>query len=129
MPAERKRIGLREVRALRPGEIAWDAAAPGFGARRQKGLAISYFVFFRTRGRRQRWFTIGRHGAPWTPDTARDEARRLLGEVVAGHDPAAAKQAAREALTVAELCDRYLAEMRSGRLLTRRGEPKRPSTV
>jgi integrase len=127
--AERKRIGLREVRALRPGEIAWDTAVPGFGARRQRGPAISYFVFYRTRDGRQRWFTIGRHGAPWTPDTARDEARRLLGEVVAGHDPAAAKQAAREALTVAELCDRYLAEMRSGRLLTRRGEPKRPSTV
>jgi len=41
---------------------------------------------------RQRWLTIGLHGAPWTPDTARDEARRLLGEVVKGHDPAAAKE-------------------------------------
>ena len=26
--AERKRIGLREVRALGPGEIVWDAAVP-----------------------------------------------------------------------------------------------------
>jgi integrase len=30
---------------------------------------------------------------------------------------------------MAEICDLYLAEMRAGRLLTRRGEPKRPSTV
>jgi hypothetical protein len=127
--AERKRIGLREVRELEPGQVAWDAAVPGFGARRQKGAAVSYFVFYRTRDGRQRWFTIGRHGAPWTPDAARAEARRVLGEVAAGRDPAADKRAAREALTVAELCDRYLAEMRAGRLLTRRGEPKRPSTV
>ncbi len=129
MTAERKRIGLREVRELEPGQVAWDAAVPGFGARRQKGAAVSYFVFYRTRDGRQRWFTIGRHGAPWTPDAARAEARRVLGEVAAGRDPAADKRAAREALTVAELCDRYLAEMRAGRLLTRRGEPKRPSTV
>ena len=37
MAGERKRIGLREVRALGPGEEVWDAAVPGFGARRQKG--------------------------------------------------------------------------------------------
>ena len=30
---------------------------------------------------------IGRHGAPWTPDTARNEARRLLGIVANGFDP------------------------------------------
>ncbi len=64
MTAERKRIGLREVRELEPGQVAWDAAVPGFGARRQKGAAVSYFVFYRTRDGRQRWFTIGRHGAP-----------------------------------------------------------------
>lgn len=129
MAAERRRMGLREVRALGPGQIAWDAAVPGFGARRQKGTAVSYFVFYRTRDGRQRWFTIGRHGAPWTPDAAREEARRLLGEVAAGRDPAAGKRATREALSVSELCDRYLADVRAGRLLTRRGEPKRPSTA
>jgi hypothetical protein len=38
---ERKRIGLRDVRALKPGETVWDAAVPAFGARRQKGDAIA----------------------------------------------------------------------------------------
>ncbi len=36
---------------------------------------------------RQRWHTIGRHGAPWTPDQARDEAKRLLLEIARGSDP------------------------------------------
>ena len=35
---------------------------------------------YRTKEGRQRWFTIGRHGAPWTPESARLEARRLLAE-------------------------------------------------
>lgn len=42
---------------------------------------------------------IGKHGSPWTPETARAEAKRLLGEVTAGRDPATARQASRKALT------------------------------
>ena len=67
----RKRIGLREVRSLEPGEIVWDAAVAGFAARRQKGDAVAYVLKYRTAEGRQRWHTIGRHGAPWTPDKAR----------------------------------------------------------
>ena len=72
---ERKRIGLREVRALLPGEMVWDTAVTGFAGRRQKGEAVTYLVKYRTTAGRQRWHTIGRHGAPWTPETARAEAR------------------------------------------------------
>jgi hypothetical protein len=104
---QRGKIGLREVRALQPAEIVWDAAVSGFGARRQAGHAISYFLKYRSADGRQRWMTIGRHGSPWTPDTARDRAREILGEVVAGADPGGEKLAERKALTVAELCDRY----------------------
>src|SRR6266478_5231350 len=127
--ADRKRIGLREVRALRPGSEVWDSAMLGFGARRQVGEAVSYVLMYRTREGRQRRFTIGRHGTPWTPDTAREEARRLLGEIVRGGDPAAAKREAREAMTIAELCDAYLADAEAGRLLTRRGQSKKASTL
>lgn len=129
MAAERKRIGLREVRALGPNEEVWDAAVPGFGARRQRSEAIAYVLLYRTKAGRSRRLTIGRHGAPWTPDTARDEARRLLGDVSRGGDPAAEKRAAREAVTVAELCDTYIGDAEVGRLLTRRGEAKRASTL
>jgi integrase len=127
--AERKRIGLREVRCLAAGEIIWDAAVPGFGARRQRSEAVAYVLLYRTKEGRQRWHTIGRHGAPWTPDQAREEARRLLGEVVGGTDPAAEKKAMRKAATVSELCDLYWSDAEAGRLLTRRQTPKKASTL
>jgi integrase len=125
----RRRIGHREIAKLQPGGIIWDDAVVGFGARRQKSDAVAYVLIYRTQEGRQRWHTIGRHGAPWVPDTARAEARRLLGAVAGGDDPAAAKQAKRQAVTVAELCDRYLEDAASGRLLTRRKLPKKPSTI
>lgn len=128
MAGERKRIGLREVRALGPGEIGWDAAVAGFGARRQTGPAITYFVKYRTTDGRQRWQVIGRHGV-LTPDEARDKAKAILGDVVDGADPAADKMAARKAMTVAELCDLYLADAEAGRLLTRRRSAKKASTL
>lgn len=129
MATKRMRLGLREVRALQENETVWDAAVPGFGARRQRSERIAYVLFYRTREGRQRWHTIGRHGAPWTPEKAREEAKRLLGEVVEGKDPASDKQQARKAITVAELCDDYLKDAEAGRLLTRRGGTKKASTL
>jgi hypothetical protein len=127
--AERKRVGLRDVRALKLGETVWDSAVAGFGARRQTGDAVAYVLKSRTAEGRQRWYTIGRHGAPWTPDTAREEARRLLGEVAKGRDPAAEKQSQRKAETVEELCDAYWADAEAGRLMTRRRTAKKSSTL
>src|ERR1019366_5147725 len=100
---ERKRIGLREVRALQPGGMVWDPAVPGFGARRQNGAAVTYVLFYRTAEGRQRWQTIGRHGAPWTPEQAREEGRRILGGVAKGTDPAAEKSANGHGVTVGGL--------------------------
>lgn len=77
MASARKRIGLREVRALAEGEELWDATVVGFGARRQRSEAVAYVVMYRTREGRLRRFTIGRHGSPWTPETAREEAKQL----------------------------------------------------
>jgi integrase len=126
---ERKRIGLREVRALGPGEIIWDATVRGFHARRQRGPGVTYAIFYRTKEARQRWHKIGRHGAPWTPEKAREEALRILGNVADGADPAAEKRTTRRATTVAELCDAYLADAEAGRVLTRSKEPKKASTL
>ena len=88
-----EKIGQRHIKALQPGQVVWDTAVIGFGARRQRSEAVSYFVFYRTAEGRQRWHTIGRHGAPWVPDSARDKARRLLGDVARGADPAGVKKA------------------------------------
>ena len=127
--SERKSIGLKDMRELAPDQIVWDTKVAGFGARRQKSEAVSFFLFYRTGEGRQRWQTIGRWGAPWTPETARDKARELLGEVVKGSDPAAEKSRRRRAATVAELCDVYLADAEAGRLLTRNGAAKKASTL
>ncbi len=126
--ASAKRIGKREIAALQPGQIIWDRDVSGFGARRQTN-AISYVLIYRTAEGRQRWHTIGRHASPWTPDTARKEATRLLGSVACGLDPAALKQAKRSARSVAELCDIYLADAEAGRILTRRKAAKKESTL
>jgi integrase len=125
----RKRIGIRDIKALKPGQVIWDTAVTGFGARRQKGTAVVYFLFYRSAQNRQRWFTLGKHGSPWMPDTARTEAKRLLGLVAAGQDPASSKLAHRKALTVGELCDQYLADAVAGRVLKRSGVAKKVSTL
>jgi hypothetical protein len=122
------KIGLREVRGLQLGDVVWDGTLPGFGARKS-ATVVAYVLKYRTTAGRQRWLTIGRHGAPWTPDLARAEAKRLLGEVVAGRDPATEKHAKRSGVTVAELCARYLVDAEAGRLLLRSGRPKKPRTV
>ena len=66
----------------------------------------SYLVEYRPgaggRSAPKRRVTIGRHGSPWTPETARREAERILGLVASGADPAANKAALRGAPTVAE---------------------------
>jgi integrase len=125
-----RRIGKRDIAALQPGQIIWDGDVAGFGARQQtKNGAVSYVLFYRTAEGRQRWHTIGRHGSPWTPDEARTEAKRILGSVASGLDPAALKRAKRKAQSVSELCDLYLADAQAGRVLTRRREAKRPSTI
>ncbi len=129
MAGERKRIGLREVRALGPNAEVWDAAVPGFGARRQRSPSVSYIVLYRTPEGRNRCFTIGRHGSPWTPETARAKALEVLTAASKGSDPAGDKRERREAASVADLCDRYMADAEAGRLLTRRGASKKGSTL
>jgi integrase len=125
----KNRIGIREVRALKPGEIVWDGFVTGFGARRQTGPAVIYVLKYRTAAGRQRFHSIGRHGSPWTPETARNEAMRLLGVIIKGDDPGADRVVSRSAMTMGELCDLYLAESEAGRLLTRRKIAKRESTL
>src|SRR4029077_11793495 len=92
--------GLRRVAAREPGQTLWDSSLPGFGARRQQGEAIAYVLKYRTAEGRQRWVTIRQHGDAWTPDSARRQARQLLGDVARKGDPATEKRAARKAQTV-----------------------------
>ena len=123
------KISLRDIRVLQPGQTIWDGSVSGLAARRQVSPVVSYILVYRTMDGRKRTYTIGKHGSPWTPETARQEARRILREVVKGADPMADKIAGRGAITVAELCQQYMADVEAGRLLTRRKVAKTESTL
>ena len=112
------RITKRTLDALKPGDIVWDSEVKGFGARRQR-KAKTYVLKFRA-GNRQRWLTIGRHGSPWTAGSARVEAKRLLGLVADGKDPAAFRDTLKDQPTVKDLCKRFLEDYAA--------EHKRPSS-
>ena len=129
MPTTSGKIGHKELAKLRQRrDIVWDGQLKGFGARRSENF-ITFMLMYRTREGRQRWYTIGRYGSPWTPDTARDEAKRLLYEVARGGDPAEVKIKARRAETVEDLCEQYMEEAASGLLRIRGGRQKKASTL
>jgi site-specific recombinase XerD len=104
----RVKITKRIVDGLGEGRIAWDSDVRGFGVRRQREKK-SYLLKARIGGR-QRWITIGEHGSPWTPETARHEAQRLWGEIRCGVDIAGLRDRRRVRPAMAELCERYLAD-------------------
>src|SRR5262245_25968879 len=129
MPTASGKIGHKELTKLyQRGDIVWDGQLKGFGARRSETF-ITFVLMYRTREGRQRWYTIGRYGSPWTPDTARDEAKRLLYEVARGGDPAEVKNNARHAETVEDLCKQYMEEAASGLLRISGGREKKASTL
>jgi hypothetical protein len=91
----RARITKRTVDSLRPTDkdsYVWDLELAGFGVKITPTGRKVYLVQYRIGGRkgRCRRVTIGPHG-PLTPDQARAEARRLLGAVAVGQDPAGAR--------------------------------------
>jgi integrase len=92
--------------------FVWDDTLVGFGVRVQASGAMSYLVKYRAgsgRGAPTRRLTMGRVGT-LTPDDARTLARKTLGAVAHGNDPAAARAAERRASTLNELAAIYLAE-------------------
>jgi integrase len=117
--AERKaKITKRLVDSIEAPEVGevrvWDTDLKGFHLRvraKPKGEAREpakvYALRYRI-GSVQRTYTIGRHGSPWTPDTAREKAEEALIAAKRGEDPAVEKKKEREALTVGQLIDRYL---------------------
>lgn len=106
MAVRKAKVTLAAIKSLSPGETLYDTETLGFGVRRQRG-PVSYFVKTRIKGR-QRWVTIGKHGSPWTPETARKEARLILTEADEGFDRLAAKRKESAASTFAQVADRFV---------------------
>jgi integrase len=110
----------------------WDGDLKGFGLKVCSGGRKSYVCKYRLgtgRNAPTRRMTIGTHGSPWTPEQARKRASQILGLVAHGEDPAQAKQADKNVLTVSQLCDRYLehgaATKKASTLATDRGRIER----
>lgn len=112
------KINKRTVDASVAGQAGdlwiWDTEIMGFGVRVRPNGRKSYIVEYRPgsggRVSPKRRYTIGQHGSPWTPDTARDEARRILSLVAAKHDPVAERSLARgrDIATVAEVSAEFI---------------------
>src|SRR5262245_14717061 len=86
----------------------WDGTVTGFGLRISAHGAKSFFLNYRINGRERR-HTIGSYPT-WSVEAAREEAKGLRRRVDSGSDPAGEKRERREAPTVQDLVDRYIAE-------------------
>ncbi len=115
-------ITKRSVDALQPDTreaFLWDGELRGFGVKVTPAGAKTYVYSYRMGGREapKRRYTIGKHGSPWTPESARNEAKRLALLVGQGTDPVAAdKERRRQSVSLAfgsyaaKFTDEYLKE-------------------
>jgi hypothetical protein len=126
------KITKRIVDSLRPKAdcdvFAWDRELRGFGVRVKPSGVKTYLVQYRNAEGRTRRLVLGQHGV-LAPEQTRDLARQKLAAVARGEDSSAERHAAREGMTVSEVCDWYLEQARAGRILGRRRKPIKASTL
>jgi hypothetical protein len=126
------KITKRVVDALKPAGgkdvFIWDSELRGFGVRMKPSGAASFLIQYRILQGQTRRLTFAKVGT-LTPEEARAKARELLAEVVKGNDPSRDRHKTRQALTVAELSERYMEAARAGLVSTRFGQAKRLSTI
>ena len=105
------RLTHRTIAALAPVAgtqyVRWDRTLPGFGVRVSPAGAKTFFCKYRLKSGRVRWGTIGRVGAV-TLEKARRRAQAMIGEAAEGDDPLKVADAARGALTLSTVADRFL---------------------
>tara|TARA_R110000868_G_scaffold409595_1_gene695403 strand:- start:9286 stop:10506 length:1221 start_codon:yes stop_codon:yes gene_type:complete len=104
-------LNKRFVDGLAPSDknyITFDGELRGFGVRVAPSGRKTFIVQYRAGGRTRR-VKLGVYGSV-TVDQARTEARKRLGEVAAGENPAETIRINRRAPTVAALCDRFMEE-------------------
>jgi integrase len=130
---KRAKLTKRVVDAAEPADRRyeiWDSGLAGFGLRVEQTGKKSFFVRYRVGGGRRatrRNMTIGTYGAV-TPEEARGEAKKILGQAANGHDPADVRNARRREMTVAELVDLYEQKGCVIQRGFRQGQPMKPMT-
>lgn len=91
------KITKRVVDAAHPSDRTYfirDDVVRGFGLKVTANGIKTYIVEYRLPGGRaakKGRYTIGRHGSPWAPDSARQRAKDILESVRKGVDPQASK--------------------------------------
>ncbi len=85
--ASSRRITKLRVDRLEPGSALWDSGSARLRLFGASGGMLCFILKYRAGGK-QRLYTIGLQGSPWTGGTGlRTEAQRLLGEGCQGHRP------------------------------------------
>lgn len=125
------KLTIQAVKALEPPRkgqtFLWDAELRGFGVRAIPSGLKTFVLQYRNAEGRSRRIVLGRFGV-LTVEQARNKAKIKLGAVADGDDPAE-EAGPLETITLAEVCDWYLAEAETGRILGRRNRPIKPSTL
>jgi integrase len=126
-----QKLTKRAVDALgpQPGRdvFQWCGELRGFGVRVKASGVRTFLIQYRTSRGATRRYSIGQYGRV-TVEEARREAKIKLAEVARGEDPSEARRAARDVLTLSDLCDRYMQDAWAKRIL-HRGRPKKSSTL
>jgi len=112
-----KKITINTVKDMKPGETIWDSELKGFGCRHRQKVRVFLVKYRDGKGRtaRQYLYTIGQCGSPWTPDTARAEAKKVLGRVANKENPAADRQQEKKAKNISEAFKKYLEDVEAKR--------------
>lgn len=106
----------------------WDTELRGFGAKLTAGGKVVYLAQYRLPGStKTRRYTIGDHGSPWTPETAREEAKEALRLAERGKDPTRDKKAAGATHTLRDFWPTYYEKVRQHSDAKRKH--KKPRTI
>jgi integrase len=99
------------AKARKTDSYVWDRELPGFGLKITPAGRKVYLVQYRLGGRkgRTRRITIGQQGQV-TPTFARAEAKRLLGEIASGRDPASDRDKTKADKSLAVVLEQFMAE-------------------
>ena len=106
-----QKLTKRFVESIKPHDkdelLIWDSELKGFGVRIFPTGRRTYFVQYRNQFRSTRRKKIGVHGII-TVDQAREEAKKLLGDVAKGEDPSQDFQKAKLKPSFEDLASEYM---------------------
>lgn len=111
------KLTKRYIDGIKPDlvdKVLFDEDLAGFGLRVKPSGAKSWLIQYRNAHNRSRRFTLG-PTSKLTPELARKKAVKLFVAIGDGIDPVNERGAARNAQTVAQICDAYL-EAGNGRI-------------